>query len=192
LSVRVSALAPGELILVEQLLPSPDPEIHARRLASQEVGGATYYIAWLGDRPVGHTLVRWGGSGNPLLSTHPSGPITVPYIEGLHVHPAYRSRGIGAQIIAAAEAEASRLGHDDIGLAVSIENVRALALYTRLGYRDLGLGQFPSLWSYVDHEGKRHVEVETCVYLSKPLRTTQPTTDGRRPTSDGCTSEEFA
>ena len=108
LQVVVRALLPDELVLVEELLPSQDRDVHARRLNSQRSGSATYFIAWLGDRPVGHTLVRWGGSGNPLLAT-PGGPGPVhPYIEGLAVHPAFRSRKIGSQIIEAAERESVR------------------------------------------------------------------------------------
>lgn len=169
LSVLVRPLQPDELVLIDELLPSPDRDVHARRLSAQRTGGATYFIAWLGVRPVGHTLVRWGGSGNPLLASATSGPMVHPYIEGLAVHPAYRSRGIGAQIVEAAEHEAMQRGHREIGLAVSVENVRARALYSRLGYRDLGLGEFPNLWSYRDDAGQRHVEVESCVYLLKTL-----------------------
>lgn len=178
LQVVVRALAPDELVLVEELLPSQDRDVHARRLGSQRSGSATYYIAWLGDRPVGHTLVRWGGSGNPLLAT-PGGPGPVhPYIEGLAVHPAYRSRSIGRQIIETAERESIRRGFREIGLAVGVENVRARALYAQLGYRDLGLGEFPNIWSYRDGAGQRHVEIESCIYLVKQLGSGgQPLTD---------------
>jgi len=169
LQVVVRALAPDELVLVEQLLPSQDRDVHAKRLGSQRSGSATYYIAWLGDRPVGHTLVRWGGSGNPLLATATSPPPVHPYIEGLAVHPAYRSRSIGSQIIEAGERESLRRGFREIGLAVGVENVRARALYARLGYQDLGLGEFPNIWSYRDDTGQRHVEIESCIYLMKPL-----------------------
>ena len=167
----VHALQPEELVLVEELLPSPDRDVHARRLGLQRTGSATYYIAWLGDRPVGHTLVRWGGADNPLLGSATGPPPAHPYIEGLAVHAAFQSRGIGAQIIEAVEHEARRHGYREIGLAVSVENVRARALYARLGYRDVGLGEFPNIWSYRDEDGQRHVEVESCVYLAKSLTT---------------------
>ena len=117
----VHALQPEELVLVEELLPSPDRDVHARRLGLQRTGSATYYIAWLGDRPVGHTLVRWGGAGNPLLGSATGPPPAHPYIEGLAVHAAFQSRGIGAQIIEAVEHEARRHGFREIGLAVSVE-----------------------------------------------------------------------
>jgi hypothetical protein len=68
LSVRVRPLSRAELALLEELLPSSDYDIHARRLAMQESGGSTYYIAWLGDRPVGHTLVRWRASSSTALT----------------------------------------------------------------------------------------------------------------------------
>jgi ribosomal protein S18 acetylase RimI-like enzyme len=169
LTVDVRPLLSHELPMVEAFLPSPDREVHARRIGSQHTGGSTYFIAWLGDRPVGHTVVRWGGSQNPLLATPGSPPPVHPYIEGLAVHYAYRSRGIGGQIIEAAESESRRRGHREIGLAVNVENVRARALYARLGYRDLGVSEFPNIWSYRDDAGQRHVEVESCIYLVKTL-----------------------
>ena len=171
LQVQVLPLEPEELVLIEELLPSPERDIHARRLSTQQSGSATYYVAWLGARPVGHALVRWGGSGNPLLNSTQAGPIVHPYIEGLAVHPAYQSRGIGTKIISAVEHESIRRGHSEIGLAVSVENVRARELYSRLGFQDLGLGEFPNIWSYRDDTGQRHVEIETCVYLMKSLAT---------------------
>jgi ribosomal protein S18 acetylase RimI-like enzyme len=174
LRVVVRELRPDELVLVEELLPSQDREVHARRLASQMAGSATYFIAWLGDRPVGHTLVRWGGSGNPLLATAASPPPIHPYIEGLAVHHAYRSRSIGTQIIRSVEQESIRRGFREIGLAVGVENVRASALYRQLGYRDRGFGEFPNIWSYRDDAGQRHVEVESCVYLVKTLSADPP------------------
>jgi ribosomal protein S18 acetylase RimI-like enzyme len=128
--------------------------------------------------------VRWGGSGNPLLATASSPPPAHPYIEGLAVHPAYRSRSIGAQIIEVAERESIRRGFREIGLAVGVENVRARALYARLGYRDLGVGEFPNIWSYRDDAGQRHVEIESCIYLVKPLSTV----DRRSDDSDDPTS----
>ena len=189
LHVVVRALLPDELVLVEELLPSQERDVHARRLATQRSGSATYFIAWLGDRPVGHTLVRWGGSGNPLLA-RPDAPAPAhPYIEGLAVHQAYRSRGIGSQVIAAAEHDATRRGYREIGLAVGVENVRARALYVRLGYRDLGLGEFPNIWSYRDDAGQRHVEIESCIYLLKSLRPADEAAASGASASDDASTE---
>lgn len=172
--VAVRPLTPAELPLVERALPTEDATAHARRLAEQQSGAAIYLVAWLGERPVGHTLLRWGGSGSAALLLRSEQAAAHPYIEALAVHPAYRSRSIGSQIVAVAERAAARRGFRQIGLAVTLENVRARALYERLGYRDAGFGDLPSHWSYVDRGGKRHVEIEICVYLVKDLSPATP------------------
>lgn len=167
--VSVRPMADHDLPCVESALPSSDSDVHARRLDDQRGGLATYFVAWLGQQSVGHTLVRWNGTGNIVLSARLSERVRHPYIEGLAVHPDWQSRTIGTQILAAVEREAVRRGHQEIGLAVALDNVRARALYDRLGYRDAGVGVFASDWAHFDDFGRRHVETETCVYLVKCL-----------------------
>jgi ribosomal protein S18 acetylase RimI-like enzyme len=129
----------------------------------------TYLIAWAEGQPVGHVLVRWGGSNNPELRWLLDARERHPYVEALLVHPTHRSRSVGSQILAAAEALVRERGLARISLAVAVVNVRARRLYERLGYRDLGLGQFANAWSYVDEHGDEVAESETCTYLVKDL-----------------------
>jgi RimJ/RimL family protein N-acetyltransferase len=111
--------------------------------------------------------VRWAGATNPELRWRLDVIGRHPYVEALLVHPAYRSRSVGSQILKAAEVLAHRRGSRRIGLAVAVENVRARALYERLGYRDLDVGEFENAWSYVDEAGHEVAESETCTYLVK-------------------------
>jgi ribosomal protein S18 acetylase RimI-like enzyme len=113
--------------------------------------------------------VRWGGTTNPELHWRLDDRERHPYVEALLVHPAFRSRSVGSQILAAAEALVQARGLRRIGLAVAVENDRARALYERLGYRDLGVGEFANAWSYVDEHGNEVAESETCAYLVKDL-----------------------
>ena len=83
--------------------------------------------------------------------------------------PEFRSRSFGSQILETAEQQSSLRGHNRIGLAVAVENVRARALYERLGYRDARIGQFQSRWSRTDADGVLRSGVEQCVYLLKRL-----------------------
>lgn len=55
-------------------------------------------------------------------------------IDGLAVAPDWRGRGIGAALLAALEAEAWRRGYRMMRLDVADANVRARALYLRLGF----------------------------------------------------------
>lgn len=66
---------------------------------------------------------------------HPSG---VPRLWQLATRPDMQGRGIGTRLIAALEERARRRGHGTVALAVEVLNVRAIALYERLGYEVSG------------------------------------------------------
>ena len=113
--------------------------------------------------------MRWGGPTNPELRWLLGPEERHPYVEALLVHPSLRSRSVGTQILAAAEAMVRDRGVHRIGLAVAVENSRARALYERLGYQDAGIGEFGNAWSYVDEHGNEIAASETCNYLVKEL-----------------------
>jgi GNAT superfamily N-acetyltransferase len=169
IQVDVRPLAAEDLALIQQALPPEHPEAHVRRLADQRAGRVTYLIAWVDGRAVGHTLVRWGGATNSELRWLLEFGEPHPYVEALLVHPSFRSRSVGSQLLESAEALVRARGFDRLGLAVAVENSRARALYVRRGYHDLGIGEFANAWSYVDEDGNEVAESETCSYLVKRL-----------------------
>ncbi len=118
-SARYAALKPnfGEAMVVARL--------------AEMVGQPIEWYAWFeGARPVGWVIISW--EGKPTL-------IGVPDLSDLFVTPAYRGQGIGTAMLAACEALARARGFAQISLAVNPDhNVRALALYLRLGYRPTG------------------------------------------------------
>jgi ribosomal protein S18 acetylase RimI-like enzyme len=167
--VDVRPLTAEDLPLVQQALPPEHPEAHVRRLSDQRAGRVTYLVAWAGHQAVGHAIVRWGGTTNPELRWLLDVREPHPYLEALLVHPAYRSRSIGSQILEASEELVRSRGRHQLGLAVAVDNSRARTLYRRLGYRDLGIGEFANAWSYVDEHGNEVGEIEICAYLVKWL-----------------------
>jgi ribosomal protein S18 acetylase RimI-like enzyme len=173
MDVDVRPVAADDLAHLQRALPPEHPEAHVRRLADQRAGRVTYLIAWSGARAVGHVLVRWRGTSSAEVVWLLGGDERHPYVEALLVHPSFRSRTIGSQLLAAAERLAHDRGHRRIGLAVAVENVRARALYDRLGYRDAGIGDVSSSWSHVDETGREIAESETCRYLVKQLEVGQ-------------------
>ncbi|MGI8553145.1 MAG: GNAT family N-acetyltransferase [Dehalococcoidia bacterium] len=170
LSVSVRPITAPDLHTVERSLPSVRPDVHSGRFVVQQAGEAVYLIAWCGDLPVGHVLLRRTGSTDLELRARLPALAPHPYLEGMAVRPDYQSRGIGTQILIAADHEVTGWGFTQIGLAVGIENRRARALYERTGYREAGLGEFPITWSYVTPDGREGTEGESCVYLVKPLQ----------------------
>jgi len=167
--VDVRPIAADELASVQKTLPPEHPEAHVRRLADQRSGQVTYLVAWHEGRALGHVLVRWGGTTNPELLWKLGRPVDHPYVEALLVHPAYRCRSIGSQLLGAAERLVHARGYQRIGLAVAVENVLARALYNRLDYAEAEVGDFVNYWSYVDEAGREVSETEICRYLVKPL-----------------------
>ena len=168
-TVDIRSLAEEELGLVERRLSlnSGYPDKHRKRLDRQRRGEAVYLIAWHGEVPVGHGLLKWEGPDD--------GPMTArlercPDVEDLFVHPDYRSRGIGARLLECAEGLARDRAFQKIGLGVSVENARARALYRRLGYEDAGFGEYIDRWQYTDENGRKRWWEETCNYLVKDLR----------------------
>jgi GNAT superfamily N-acetyltransferase len=170
--VDIRPFVADDLAQLQKSLPPEHPEAHARRLADQRTGRITYLVAWLDGRAIGHVVVRWSGATNPELIWKLGRQGCHPYVEALLVHPSYRSQTVGTQLLEAAERLACDRGHRRIGLAVSVDNIRAWALYDRLGYGEAGVGDFANHWSYVDESGGEVTATETCCYLVKPLDAT--------------------
>jgi ribosomal protein S18 acetylase RimI-like enzyme len=146
-----------ELPVVEAHLAYGSPGKHRQRLAAQEDGACVYPIAWLGDRPVGHVLVRWIGTDTASVRARLT---DCPDVQDLFVAPDARSHGYGTQLLEAAILLVRNSGYQRIGLSVGIDNTRAQALYQRHGFEDLGIAPFTISGDWGS---------ETCRYLVKPL-----------------------
>lgn len=158
-----------DIALLERYLPRSMPERHRERYLRQQAGHATYFVAWLGGRPVGHVLLHWDRpQTEPMLSMLQD----CPELEDFYVDPPYRGRGIGMLLLKAAEALAIARGYARIGLAVGLtpDYDRARALYMRRGYRNAGFGLFYAGWWYRDETGQSRWWEEACEYLVKPLK----------------------
>jgi len=93
-------------------------------LARLDQGDGFYLVAWDGDRPAGHAH---------LALADP------PELQDVEVAAAYRRRGVGSALTAAAEAEAQQRGFDRLRVTVGVHNAAAQALYRALGYGDTGM-----------------------------------------------------
>jgi ribosomal protein S18 acetylase RimI-like enzyme len=74
------------------------------------------------------------GSGGPAPDAPEYGAIY-----GMWVDPAARGHRIGEGIIREIAAWARATGYERLGLGVTVGNASAIALYERLGFRDLGI-----------------------------------------------------
>ncbi len=65
-------------------------------------------------------------------------PARIGFI-GVGLLPEYRGRGIGGEAMQAAMALARQCGFDEIRLDCRVSNIRAIALYRKLGFRKIAL-----------------------------------------------------
>jgi len=166
--------------LLEESLPARGMDVHAYWFGRQSAGEATYLVAFLDARPVGNCVIRWAGDlDTAIREALPD----CPAISNLHVGPAHQGRGIGTALIRFAETTIQGRGHRRATMGVGEDNPRAMALYTRLGYRDTGL-RCVSRYDYPDDNGVMREAVEHNIALVKDLhpRDVQHPTD---PTQKG-------
>lgn len=165
--VTLRPLADDEM---ERLLLAPWSsglkEKHRQRLARQRDGEACYLLAWRGDEPIGHLLIKWSGPGDERVA----GLVEqCAEIEDFVVSPGLRSRGIGRAMLGAATELARGRGMRRVGLAVGFDNPRAQALYERLGFADAGCGEVLVRWLGAGPGGETRWYEQRCTYLVKEL-----------------------
>jgi ribosomal protein S18 acetylase RimI-like enzyme len=89
------------------------------------------------------------------------------YLYALRVRPVWQGQGVGARLIAAAEAALRERGFTTAVIAAAKENAGALRLYERLGYRVFA--EDPGRWSFTDANGKMQSVAEACWVMEKHL-----------------------
>ncbi|MCL4560383.1 MAG: GNAT family N-acetyltransferase [Chloroflexi bacterium] len=123
-------------------------------------------VMWVADYPnvgiIGQTFVQ-------LICDRPelADGVTRGYIYAVRVRPEYRSQGVGTRLLNAAEDDLRRRGYTRVTLNVARENVRAEALYVRLGFRVIA--PEPGIWSYPDEKGIWRTVEEPAWRMEKQL-----------------------
>jgi GNAT superfamily N-acetyltransferase len=105
-------LGPAQIAAFREIEPDPNNAVYVAELAGKVVG--TFQL----------TFIRQLSNGGCLVAQ----------VESVHVHSSVRSRGVGAQMMAAAIAEAKRRGALRIQLTSNLRRGRAHAFYERLGF----------------------------------------------------------
>ena len=147
--IDIRELTPAELDRVVQSLP-----LH--RFDSFE-RDAIYLIAWDRAEPVGHVHVAWTET-----------ELGLPELQDMYVLPGRRSAGIGGRLARAAEELAAARGHERCSLSVSDVNVRARALYERLGYTRADVAPKQVQGTIVVRGGVIEAD-EMLLYFTKPV-----------------------
>ncbi len=165
--IRIRPLAAEELHLLTAVTWSSGlPEKHRDRLERQSAGDVTYLIGWNGADPIGHMLVRWTGPNDEPMRSQLT---DCAEIEDFTVVSELRSQGIGRLMMGFAEDEARQRGLRRIGVGVTLDNLRAKALYKRQGFSGSGFGTYITRWQYADAAGEKRWREASCIYLVKEI-----------------------
>lgn len=178
--ILIRAVREQDVPLIRTWLPQGGAVKHDIRWRRQSAGEVLYLVAWSGDVPVGHILLKWRGTEDERIAR---AVILCPDLEDLLVHPTWRSRGVGRALLRRAEREVCRRGFRQVGLGVGVDNSRARALYERVGYQPAPVAEYSVGGEFVDEHQRIVHWNETCIYLVKRLD------DGLKPspTSTGTT-----
>ena len=158
LEIEIRECRKGDLVLLEQILPTK--EYHKKRFLDQKAGRGTYLIAWRNNRPVGHLNIRWGSAQKPKIK---------PMLNCMEIVPELRSRGIGAQLLVAAEKLIKKRGLGQAELMVGVNNTRAKEFYERSGFKDPGYAPEIIRWPANANDPHSRIIKEECLYLIKDL-----------------------
>ncbi len=158
----IRPMRPAERASVERLVT---PFLLESRVRDHESAAISLLLAWLGDEPVGHVLVRWGTESRRYAALPPG----VPVLEALGVTERCRNRGIGTALMQAAEGMAAGRGHSRLVLSVGVENHGARRLYARRGYRELALERQYLSWTFTDAGGVERTEGEWVTWFEREL-----------------------
>jgi ribosomal protein S18 acetylase RimI-like enzyme len=143
------------------------PDQHRNRILLQMQGHVAYILAEIGEEIVGFMLLKWNGPEDPFLKRKLP---PCAEIENLVVAEAHRNHGIGAAMIAYAEATAREHGDTRIGLAASVGNTAARRLYERLGFAEQPDSVHRVSWFEPQADGTSRIAGEDCTYWIKDLR----------------------
>ena len=89
------------------------------------------------------------------------------YLYSLRVRPEYQNLGIGSKLIWMVETTLLQMGFTRVTLNVARENLAAIRLYERLGFKIVA--QEPGVWSYPDHHGVWRTVSEPSWRMEKQL-----------------------
>lgn len=106
-------------------------EAEARRAFGELLADPQYGRVWLvevGGRPAGYLALTLGFSLEYMGVD--------AFIDDFYLRPEFRDRGIGSDVMARVEGEASALGIRALHLEVERSNARARAVYDRRGFRE--------------------------------------------------------
>jgi GNAT superfamily N-acetyltransferase len=145
-----------------------DPEaLHRDRLRDAKEPTFQYLALEYRTQIVGFTCLVFQ---RPLSWPDTANNDQLPQIVDLFIDPTQRGQGYGTIFLQELEQRVRRYNHDRLYLSVDpVGNLRAHALYLRLGYQPLHETPYRDHWEWIDSDGHRHIGDEWAVDMVKIL-----------------------
>ena len=118
-----------DLYAIEEVCFQP-PERFTRRYMRQLISSSNS-ATWIAEQHTtmtGFAIVEWAEQADGIVA----------YIATIEVLPQFRKQGVGVELLRRLEGSANAERASLIWLHVDIENVAAIRLYERVGYRNSG------------------------------------------------------
>lgn len=165
--IRIRDAQPEDVPNLAAIGHSESPAIHRDRVQDAAENEVRYLIAESDGSIVGYGLL--------VLQRPPAWPDSsptdyLPLIIDLEVAAESRGRGIGTRMIRRMEQIARSGGYKELYMTVDpVENLRALALYIRLGYVPVQTEPYLTNWHFEDSSGFVHEGVIWAIAVRKRL-----------------------
>lgn len=123
-------------------------------------------ILWVAEHPdygiIGQIFIQLDSDNEELADGK-----TKAYLYAFRIRPRYRCEGLGTFMMHVAEADLIRKSFKVVTLNVTQDNLEAIRLYERRGYKITGPDA--GRWSYPDHEGVWQTVEEASWRMEKQL-----------------------
>lgn len=107
------------------------PEEHAEMLKLQKEGAGKLIVARHGDKIAGYVFVYYDHQSAHFPK------VQAPFLEDLMVHPDFRQKGLGRQLLQKCEEEVKSQGGKELTFAVLASDQQAIDFYTKKGYEKI-------------------------------------------------------
>lgn len=104
------------------------PEEHAEMLKLQKEGAGKLIVARRGDKIAGYVFVYFDHQSAHFPE------IQAPFLEDLMVHPDFRQKGLGKELLQKCEEEIRNQGGEELTFAVLASNQQAIDFYIKNDY----------------------------------------------------------
>jgi GNAT superfamily N-acetyltransferase len=123
-------------------------------------------VAWCGANPVGHIYLWWEPADEAELRERLP---DVPLLMNLWVHKDWRRRGIGTDLVQAAERELRTRAYRKVALGVELDNKVAIKFYLGRHYEPWPYEDLKTHYDEFTADGRHEIGEEVCAVFVKEL-----------------------